>query len=353
MDIEDELVCLCTNENAREIEFWLRSELYRWKYIQADMVVEPFYRVLKAYDDTGLGFSVSEDVAVTDENNNIISHFYKDQLDTDEQVNKLCFPTITARPDIDEKRIDFAKDMLGNTLDVRLTGFLSYHAPWDFIARLRGVQPILFDMIDRPEFIHKIRKFFLDAGLNTYLQMENQGLLDYNVAHLHCTPPYSKDLPAEDFDGTLVRMKDIWFRGMAQMFSTVSPSMFKEFDLDYMLPIMEKFGLSYYGCCEPLDNFLDMLMCVPNMRKLGVSSWANVDICAEKMGSNYVFSHKPNPAIVIGIFNEEALKEETIRTVEACLKWGCPYEIILKDISSVSYKPQNLINWVKNSRKCS
>jgi hypothetical protein len=29
------------------------------------------------------------------------------------------------------------------------------------------------------------------------------------------------------------------------------------------------------------------------------------------------------------------------------MKNGCPYEFVLKDISTVTYKPGNLIEWVK------
>ena len=237
--------------------------------------------------------------------------------------------------------------MLDDALPVRLRGHGIYHAPWDEIAELRGVEPILFDMMDRPEHLHKIRKFFLDAGLSRYSQMERQGLLDWDTESLHCTPPYAGELPAADNNGGLIRLKDIWFRGMAQMFSTVSPSMFQEFELDYARPLMELCGLSYYGCCEPLDNFLPMLKQISNMRKLGCSPWADVWVCAEQLGKEYVMARKPNPALVSGVFDEEAVRREISDTAEACIRHGCPYELVLKDVSTVSYKPGNLISWVR------
>jgi len=347
MDIDEALLCQCQSAEAIEIETWLRRQLYRWTHIQADMVAEPAYRIAKAYDSTGIGMEVLEDIIITDASNHIISHHYKDQLETEEQADKLTIPTITARPELDRKKVDFASEILGEVLPVRLTGYLSYHAPWDEIPRLRGVEPILMDMVDRPEHLHKIRKFFMDAGLSTYEQMEQQGLLDVEASSLHCTPPYTDDLPAADYSGGSIRMKDTWFRGMAQMFSTVSPQMFKEFELDYMKPLMERFGLCYYGCCEPLDDRLDLLKKIPNMRKIGVTPWANIRSSAEQIGNEFVFAFKPNPALVGGILDEEAIRRETITTIEACLAYGCPYEFVLKDISTVSYKPQNLIRWVQ------
>jgi hypothetical protein len=118
-----------------------------------------------------------------------------------------------------------------------------------------------------------------------------------------------------------------------------------EYDLQYMRELMDKCAISYYGCCEPLDRFIPYLKKVPNLRKIGVSPWANVRSSAEQIGGNYVLARKPNPANVAGIFNPEAVKKEITETVECCIENKCPYEFVLKDISTVSYKPQNLIDW--------
>jgi hypothetical protein len=174
--------------------------------------------------------------------------------------------------------------------------------------------------------------------------MEKLGLLDTDPRSVHCTPAYVSGLDAGEGPATL---KNVWFRGMAQMFGEVSPDMWEEFDLDYMKPIMAECGLTYYGCCEALDRKIPYLKKIPNMRKVGVSPWADPEICAEQLGPDYVAACKPNPAHVSGALNEEAVRAETKRTIEACLKHNCPYEFALKDISTVTYKPGNLINWVK------
>jgi len=94
-----------------------------------------------------------------------------------------------------------------------------------------------------------------------------------------------------------------------------------------------------------------MLMEIPNMRKIGVSAWANEEKCAERMGGRYVYSRKPNPAFVARDFSEDIIRNETKKTVELCLKYGCPYDITLKDISTVSYKPESLFSWVDTVMK--
>lgn len=61
----------------------------------------------------------------------------------------------------------------------------------------------------------------------------------------------------------------------------------------------------------------------------------------------FVFARKPNPANVALSLNPEVVYKETEETVKACIKYGCPCEFVLKDISTVSHKPQNLILWAK------
>ena len=81
--------------------------------------------------------------------------------------------------------------------------------------------------------------------------------MDYDISDLHCTPPYTSHLPAKDYDGGKVRLKDIWIRSMAQMFSTISQNFMRSL-IGIQQALFEKCGLVYYGCCEPLDNKIDL-----------------------------------------------------------------------------------------------
>jgi hypothetical protein len=236
-------------------------------------------------------------------------------------------------------------------MPVKLRGYYIHYPPWDEIAMFRGIENCLVDMMERPEFIHKLIARFTDIYVSRYTQMAAAGLLDYNISSLHCTPPYSDELPAGDYDDGPVRLKDIWFRGMAQPFSSASPAMQDEFDLQYMRRLMDQCGLAYYGCCEPLDKFIPYLKKVPNMRKIGVSPWADVRSSAEQTGGAYVLARKPNPAHVAWNFRAEIVEKEITETIEACKENKCPYEFVLKDISTVGSDPRNLINWAKTTEK--
>ncbi|HHZ14023.1 MAG: hypothetical protein ACOX1R_01870 [Caldicoprobacterales bacterium] len=351
MDIDGQLINRCQNDFARNMETFFRKRLFQWKYFPGDMVVENFFPISKSIHSTEYMPEVKENVAITDAANNIISHQYIDQLKTEADLEKLTIPHIINDRDTDKKNVEIAQEILGDILPVKLRGYYLYYAPWDQIPRLRGVSNVFYDMMDRPEFTHKIIQRFTEIQLSIMEQYEEQGLLDYDLADLHCTPPYTSDLPAKDYDGGKVRLKDIWIRSMAQMFSSISPAQHEEFDLQYSKPLFEKCGLVYYGCCEPLDNKIDLLRKIPNMRKIGVSPWSDQEKCAEQIGGDYVFARKPNPASVAVKTDPDEIRKDIKETVEICLKYGCPYEFVLKDISTVSYRPENLIVWERTVRE--
>jgi len=348
MDINGNLALTCQDDFARQMEQNFRRQLYRWEYIQADMVVQNSYNIHRHYTTTGMGVEVRENVLSTDDSNNIISHHYLDELDTIEKVEALHEPVLTAYPEIDNQRVEWANDILDGILPVRLEGFYLYHAPWDRIPRYRGVMQVLADLAFEPEYTHAIMRKFTQGAISNMRQMEALGLFDAGISQLHCTPPYVSGFEPPSGPTT---MKNCWFRGMSQLFTEVSPQMFEEFELNYAKPLMAEFGLVYYGCCEALDNKIELLKTIPNLRKIGVSPWANAETCAEQIGRNYVYAHKPNPAHVSGTFDADTVRKEITQVIETCQKHGCPYEFVLKDISTVTYKPQNLINWVKTVKE--
>jgi len=339
MDIDSKLQSTCESDFARSMEWHFRSTLFRWEYFQADMVVEDYYPISKAYYDSGMGLSINEDIIATDDRNYIVSHYFKDQLDTMEKVQAIKQPVITAQPELDAARLEFAQEVLGDILPVKLCGHYLYHAPWDEIPRYRGVTPIMYDLLDNPELIHATMKTWTDNKYSAMKQLEAQGLLGNDIATLHCTPPYTNDIA----DGN--SLKNIWFRCMAQMFSDVSPATFKEFELDYLMPLAAECGLVYYGCCEALEKKIDLLRSIPNLRKIGVSPQANPESCAEQIKGDYVYAYKPNPAHVATTFSTKTVRDEIQRVIDTCTANGCAYEFVLKDISTVGYKPQNLIDW--------
>ena len=340
MDIDGELTCLCEDKRARDVETWFRQKLFYLKHFKADNLFEPFFRIKKSVDSTGIGFKENANIKRTDGKNNIVSHEYEDLLEDESALELFHDPEFTLRPDKDAEKLEYFTELFGDTIPIKFYGYAYlYHAPWDKLVRFRGVEPILMDMYDRPEYLHEIIKKFTSAA-HAELDFVEQNLDVDKSNSLHCTPA---PITVDECKG----LKSTWCRSMAQSFGVISPAMFEEFELDYLLSVAQRFAYTYYGCCEPLDDKIGILKKIPNLRKIGCSPWAKVESCAEQIGGDYVLSRKPNPANVAMRTDPELIKGEIDQTVKACIKHGCPYDIVLKDISTVSHRPENLIVWAE------
>lgn len=344
LDVDGSLTLRCEDPLLRKVEKFFRQQLFQWKYFPADMILLPYYPVRKIISSTGIGITIDEETLAVDQKNNIVSHEYHDQISSEEDLAKIHLPVLTYEEAQTKAAFEKIANTIGDVLPVKIVGHNSGFSMWDDIAYYRGVTPLLIDLADEPEFSHAIVRRFTDIAISTSEQMEKLGLYEANPIDIHCTSALNSTLPGEG-DGGPVKRSQIWGRGAAQIFASVSSSMHEEFDIAYMKEVMEPFGLTYYGCCEPLDRKIDIVEKLPHLRKISVTPWANVDIAAEAIGKKYVVANKPNPAAVATTLDEDALRQEIGRTLSACRRNGCSCDIVLKDISSVGYKLENLVRW--------
>lgn len=347
MNINNELTLQCSDPYLRSVEWFFRSNIYKNKYIPADMIVTPFVPVQKVMHSSGNGISIEEEILETDKENPIVSHKFNDVLATEEDLAKLRTPVITYDKEETMRRFNQVGEILGDILPVRLSG-VGYFAfgPWDEVSRYRGVTNLLMDLVERPEFMHRIMRKLTDISLSYLDQLEDLDLLDNNAYSLHCTPIHTDDLPGKGFNGEKVTRKDIWGRGVAQIFGSVSKQMHDEFDITYMKEVLGQCGLVYYGCCEPLDRKIDIVSKIPNLRKISITPWADVNVAAEAIGDRYVLSSKPNPSsVAVPVLDKDNLRKEIGTILDACRRNNCSCDIVLKDISTCHNRPENIFEW--------
>jgi hypothetical protein len=135
--------------------------------------------------------------------------------------------------------------------------------------------------------------------------------------------------------------------GESQETVGVGPEQFDEFVLQYQLPLLERFGLVDYGCCEPLDHKLDLLMeKIPHLRWVSVAPRANRERAAEKLRGRYVFVYKPNPApICTPRPNWEQAEQEIRETLKVAR--GCAVHIVMKDTHTFCGEPERITRWAE------
>ena len=348
LNTAQEMKLQCEDPFLRGIEQELRMLLYRWNHFPCDMVVENRIEIPHAIHGLNYGIHIKEEIRQTHSENDIVSHRYIDQLEDEESLSALQNDVITVDAELDQRRMDLCSDIFHDILPVRFAGVQIHSGLWDRIAQLRPAENILYDFADEPEFTAKIVRKFVDLTNATIDQCEQLGLLDPGMQYVHCTGAYTNDLPTDGMEDGKAKARNVWSFGMAQILSTVSPAMHEEFEIDIVKPLYERFGLMYYGCCEPLHHKIDMIRKVRNVRKISCSPWCDSDIAAENIAGDYVFSCKSNPAFICGgSFDEENIRKQLATAKEACHRTNTPLEIILKDVSSLMGHPDYLDRWEK------
>ncbi len=352
MNVADELVLGTSSPFCRQIESELRKTIYWWEHMPGDMIVDPVVYSPLVVRNSGIGIAVEEDTVKIDEANSVVAHRYHTQIETEEDLEKIKMPTVTHDTAHSEENFQAYEDIFSGILAVEKRGAPGFSfSLWDELVKYTGVQEALLNLALRPAFVHKIVDRLLNAYLHAAEQYESLGLLALNNNNVRIGSGaygYTDELPQPDFDGKHVRTIDLWGSATAQIFSEVSPQMHEEFALNYEQRWLEMFGLTYYGCCEPLDSKMHLLRKVPNLRKISVSPWNDMERIAEEIGGDYVFSLKPSPAILArDNWDPDLVREELTDTLKIALKYNCNVEIIMKDISTVRYQPQRLWEWTR------
>ncbi len=330
------LHCHCADPWLREVECRMRRTLYKWEHFQGDMIIDPFLIVHKVTNfDEMCGMKIEEETL--GENGGIVSHDYETQFITPGDLAKIKFIDIVHDEEETLRRRELLQESCGDILEVRVEGHGFIHfTPWDKIAMWYNPMELLMDLVLKPELMHAIVDRYTNAMLHQLDQLEEQNLLsrcDDNRRIGSGGLGYVSALPGENFDAGHVRPINQWGNAMPQIFSEVSPEMHVEFALHYERKWLDRFGLVYYGCCEPLHNKLEILKTVKNLRKISVSPWANIEKTVRETDGRYVLSVKPNPALLAEApFRPEHVREQLRPLVEVTA--GLPTEFIVKDIST-------------------
>ena len=352
IDVNRELSMVCENELPVFLEESLRQTIYRWRHMKADMVVEPYIDLPKVFEDTGYGVETDEDTASYDPSNPVRGHRYFDQLSSEDDIERIKTPFIRYDAEATEARESTAREILGGVLEVRMVGTQLAFAPWDRLVQWHGVEKSITDLIDRPNFVHSLMRRFTDAHLEMLDGIERENLIGVDLPTVHCSGAYTEELPSTAYDPTAPSAKDTWTSGMAQIFATVSPAMHDEFEIEYAVEWYDRFGLGYYGCCEPLHNKIEIISRLPRVRKISMSPWADIRVAAEGLAGRYVLSRKPNPAFLATTgWVPETVRSDLAETKSVAEEAGCAVEFILKDISTVKYEPERLWEWAEIARE--
>jgi hypothetical protein len=347
---------VCEDEYARLIEMRLRQTIYTHEHFQDDTVVEAEWITTEWWNsgyirDTGWGIEIERQEQTEARG----SFGFKPVIRNGDELKKLHHPEVIYDETGHLQNLEQMHDLFGDILEVKKAGIkhISFHM-MKMCTGWIGLENILYDMIDRASFIHEVMAF-LEAGHQKWLdQLVEMNLLSPNNDNTYQATGgngYTDELPAPDFDPQRVRTKDMWSSSESQEFQIVSPKMHAEFALQYEKRLLARFGLNGYGCCEDLSRKLDDIFTIPNLRRISISPFANVEACALKIMDDYVFSWKPHPAHLVGEFDPLLIRSYLRQVLKVTREYGNVLEIILKDTHTCEHQPQRFDEWTRICRE--
>lgn len=280
-------------------------------------------------------------------------------ISTMADVDKLQFRTITIEKEETRRIAELARKVFNGIIPVTIYGGVPF---WSVglsqLIQLRGLEQAMIDMYEQPGILHAIMSFFRDDRQRVMDVLERENVLSINdktpigyfIGSGH--EGYTRELPAQGFSGT-VRWKDMWGLGEMQEFSGVGPDQFWEFSLQYQLPLLGRFGLVSYGCCEPLDKMYDLLFDnIPHLRRVSVTSpYADKKTAADKLAGKAIFAWKPNPTpLAMPAVDWNWIENDAHETLD--IAGSGPLEIVMKSTETFARDPSRLGRWVDLMYKC-
>lgn len=347
-EIVREAALQCQNPLARQVEQYLRMLVFWGTDMLDDRPIDP-YLALPCFAEPP--FWGLKEIKHGGEDGG--SYVWESPVKSEEDLQKLHPPLIQVDFDGHQKLVEQLNAVFGDLLPVQPR----YHWWWtlgltDTLAHLRGLEQIMYDMTDRPKLIHSLMSLLRDGTLAMLDELEAKDLLSPNYDTTYVGSGgfgLIDDLPLSDFSGQ-VRTCDMWGFAESQETVGISPRMFEEFIFPYQLPILERFGLNCYGCCEPLDKRWNIVKEFPRLRRVSVSPWANRARMAANLEDRYIYSLKPKPAdLAMEYFDEVRIRAE-IRE-DLVITRGCRLEVIMKDVTTLRHDPQRATRWVQIVRE--
>jgi hypothetical protein len=341
----------CQGSLARIWEFRLRKEIYWADVIKDDRVTTPEFTVQYIFSETSRGKETHMIGGKSDG-----AYRWDPPISDYNKVDELQFKQIIVDYNKTNSLLGLAQEVFSEILKVRLEGsyWWSFGMTLDLIF-LRGFEQVLMDMYDNPKGLHKLMVFLRDENMAMLDFLEKNNLLSLNsLGDFVGTGGYgwTKQLPAPGHDSGHVRLLDMWGYAESQETVSVSPEFFREYIFPYQTTILQRFGLNIYGCCEPLDRRWDVISLIPRLRRVTVSPWSDPENMAEILNKNYVYCRKINPAyMATPIMEEEMAHTELRNTFRAAKKHCCPAEVMLRDVMTLSWNPENAINWTRIARE--
>jgi hypothetical protein len=322
---------------ARVIEMHLRHRLWRAEHIADDTPLDPtlvlgalpalaadeVWGVPLAFESTGVAGGAHKPVP---------------PLQEPADIAKLRAPTFRVDEAAIARQTEEVHDLIGDALPVVFRADALHNGPFEWAVRLRGMDDLLLDCYDRPEWLEELMAFLQSAIVRYHRQREAAGFVHAPTERALHSP--WDDCPAGD-EG---KLSAGWGYLHAQSAASYGPRTYAEFVQPFNVEIAELFGKVYYHGCEDLTQKVSIIRELPNLREFHVSPWSQVAPIAEALPEHVVMEVHSHPTNVLFLWGADEMREELVGLARAA--GDHPFNLKLCDIQTINADGgQALITW--------
>jgi hypothetical protein len=295
---------------ARAIETHLRHSLWRAGNIPDDtpsalslrlsalppMAEDELWGVPLQYDSTGMAGGA-----------------YKPRppLARPEDIERLRAPEFRCDRAAMQRQEQQVRELVGDRLPLTFHSDALHNGPFEWAVRLRGMDNLLLDCYDRPEWLKELMQFLSDAIVRYQRQREAADCVT-GIAECALHSPWDDISPGRE---TL--LSGAWGYLHAQSAASYGPDTYAEFVQPYNVPIAELWGKVYYHGCEDLTRKVRLIRELPNLRQFHVSPWSQVAATARELPEHVTMEVHSHPTNVLLVWGEAEMREELARLTAA------------------------------------
>jgi hypothetical protein len=261
----------------------------------------------------------------------------------DEDLERLSWP----RCEVDEPaRIaleEQAAALLGGRLQVKFAGDELGCGPFEWAVRFCSMNQLLYDVYDRPAFVHRLMEFFTEGTLRYQQSREKAGLVDATQFDWHAV---YDEVPA---DLSPTSLAATWAYVHAQSAASFSPEMYAEFIQPYNARVASLYWRVYYHGCEDLSRKASVIRDLPHLALFHISPWTPPAPVVETLGTNVAYEVHSHPTRVLFDDTETEMVRD-LQEREAVMR-GLPHSLTLCDVETFNGRLDRLVRWAERARE--
>ena len=339
------------------IELQLRQRLYKHEHIPDDEVLRPTVWITPAppAGSTQATGDSDESSSATRQSARLwglqfLEHRTADPggaysvepvVASEDDLSLLHHPPYEVDDTATRARWERATELVGGKVDVKLATDEVLFSPSEIMISLVGMEAVLYGVIDKPDFIHRIMDIITEGTIAYHRAREAARGLDPEQTWNYRVP-YEILRPGDDPG----RLTSSWMFIAAQSMCGVSPAMYEEFVQPYHARLAELAGEGrvYYHGCEDLTAKIPIIRHLPNLRRFHVSPWTDVESAAQQIGRDFVMEIVPHP---------DTLSSKTPAQMRADLEHvmkvagDCVFDLCLGEIETTYGNPAVLTTWAR------